>query len=800
MADGMVDERCLVCHGTESNPGNEMLLCQGNMCVNGYHLHCLEPPLECVPEEMWLCPGCQSSGCQYIPRRIISHTARGYKVEWEGGETTLEPRDNLVGTQALQVYEQTSGCVEAGGSGNGIVRPDLPAGWTSVPHIRPSGRTDMTYHGPGGKSRARSLKDAWLKHANSASGTGSTATAEQHVMSAQIPKVEDMADGMVDERCLVCHGTESNPGNEMLLCQGNMCVNGYHLHCLEPPLECVPEEMWLCPGCQSSGCQYIPRRIISHTARGYKVEWEGGETTLEPRDNLVGTQALQVYEQPGGKSKARSLKERTFLKEAWLTHANSASGSTATGCDTTAEQHGMPAQMPRVAQASPALPIPSAAPSRKRRMLFPESVDDKVGKRIKVAIKDHEGGMQWYTAKILAATPCLTSFSDSNVEYLIRYDIDGQKTVVDLEDLPWMWLREGEEHDQQTRGNLECSAVQMNATAAVRPAVPPAVPARNTCTRAVQTEAGLLGSNIVLHRNPVSCLVAEAIESVLARARDEESQAADDLPVMRPLRSVEWFAGSARLTFALRRNHKWSRAVIHDYDASKVEWEQHGTQPDPETFRSDEFLDEVRLGPFYQEPAYDYFHFSIDCSSFTGLGHAGQGRNDGNDYLGTGAACARGNRMVHKTCDLIGLQMGRNPRFIFTIENPFTGRLKEHPMVRARLEAPREHGGLGAVRIVVDYCLFYEHNASTGRAFKKRTIFWSNSPTLIREFGVHAPPARTSFYLCERRSPCPCYGAHRQVNSGTAAEATPFPRLLAEKIARCINLDVAVHRWRPVSI
>jgi hypothetical protein len=392
----------------------------------------------------------------------------------------------------------------------------------------------------------------------------------------------------------------------------------------------------------------------------------------------------------------------------------------------------------------------------------------------------------------------LANFSDSNVEYLIRYDADGHQLQVDLQDLTFEWLRDDEEPDA-----FECSGLQPaqpeapllllspEATALKRQRTEP-LAAKDAAN---QTEATLLSDVLISRGDPVSRLVGDVIESLLARARDSAAQEADDLPIMRPLRSIEWFAGSARLSFALRRNHGWGHAVIHDYDPSKVEWQEHGMQPDTTTFRSDEFLDEVRLGAFYQEAAYDYFHFSVDCSSFSGLGHAGQGRNESNDFLGNGAACARGNRMIHKACDLIGIQMERNPHFLFTLENPFTGRMKDHPIVHARLEAPREHGGLGAQRVVVDYCWFFA-STHAERAFRKRTIFWTNSPTMIREFGVHAPPARSSHYICERRTPCQCYGAHRAVNSSTTREATPFPRLLAESIARCVTLDAAKQRWR----
>lgn len=688
-----------------------------------------------------------------------------------------------------------------------------------------------------------------------------------------------------DDRCEVCDGLHSDEGNEMLLCQGPDCNNGYHLQCLNPPLRGVPDGAWLCPVCTASGEIGIPVSILNHSGNGigrlYQVRWDSGEVTSVPRENLMGLPILQQYEDsiervdirsnPGAgragamklppgwimvSNQAPSAVIKTYFSpdrkvrarsvvEAWRLHNRACADlgtKTKGGLEATPRVrriasvvrkaalgeelvHESAAARPARAHTRPAPqpsapPNPPSAPSRKRLIRLPAPEDDKVGKRLKVAISDQEQGNRWFTAKILEAQPCLSNFSNSKVEYLIQFDFDLQKLTVDLADLPFEWMRDDEEPDdckfqaqpsppRSREHNHDKEVVEIPAIERRRRALTSAAPSTTsaapaTCTQASQTDAFLLGTDATLRSDPVSRLVADVLESVLAKARDRALSAADDLPIMRPLRSIEWFAGSARLTFALRRNHGWDQAVIHDYDSSKVEWELHDSRPEKDTFRCDEFLEEVSLRSFALEPCYDYFHFSIDCSSFSGLGWAGQSRNSSNDFLGAGvnnmASCSRGNRMVQKTIDLIAAQLERNPHFLFTIENPFTGRLKDHPMIRARLEAPREHGGLGAARVVVDYCWFHERHNSTCRAFKKRTIFWTNSPTIIREFGVHTPPASSSHYLCGRGNPCPCFDSHRPVTSATAAEATPFPRLLAEKIARCISLDATSQRWRPVRL
>ncbi|KAK8381998.1 hypothetical protein O3P69_015177 [Scylla paramamosain] len=48
--------------------------------------------------------------------------------------------------------------------------------------------------------------------------------------------------------CEVCH--ECDREERLLLCDG--CDLGYHLECLDPPLDQVPVEEWFCPGCTSA--------------------------------------------------------------------------------------------------------------------------------------------------------------------------------------------------------------------------------------------------------------------------------------------------------------------------------------------------------------------------------------------------------------------------------------------------------------------------------------------------------------------------------------------------------------------
>ncbi|KAG1650492.1 hypothetical protein FOA52_009541, partial [Chlamydomonas sp. UWO 241] len=65
------------------------------------------------------------------------------------------------------------------------------------------------------------------------------------------------------ERCFVCHSPDSAYPSVMLLCDGckpdgTPCGNGYHLSCLKPALDSVPEGDWLCPGCTENEDDCMP--------------------------------------------------------------------------------------------------------------------------------------------------------------------------------------------------------------------------------------------------------------------------------------------------------------------------------------------------------------------------------------------------------------------------------------------------------------------------------------------------------------------------------------------------------------
>lgn len=50
--------------------------------------------------------------------------------------------------------------------------------------------------------------------------------------------------------CEICGGTTESGNNQLLLC--DICNNGYHTYCCEPPIETIPQGAWFCTKCKLS--------------------------------------------------------------------------------------------------------------------------------------------------------------------------------------------------------------------------------------------------------------------------------------------------------------------------------------------------------------------------------------------------------------------------------------------------------------------------------------------------------------------------------------------------------------------
>ena len=80
-------------------------------------------------------------------------------------------------------------------------------------------------------------------------GGGANTPKRSRAVMAASDETDGGAGDDGDEACARCMETGWSKGNEMLLCDGPGCDVAFHLGCLSPPLDKVPEDDWLCPAC-----------------------------------------------------------------------------------------------------------------------------------------------------------------------------------------------------------------------------------------------------------------------------------------------------------------------------------------------------------------------------------------------------------------------------------------------------------------------------------------------------------------------------------------------------------------------
>ncbi|XP_065874232.1 methyl-CpG-binding domain-containing protein 9-like isoform X2 [Euphorbia lathyris] len=105
--------------------------------------------------------------------------------------------------------------------------------------------------------------------------------------------------------CKVC-GVDKDD-SKVLLC--DKCDSGYHMYCLNPPLETIPEGNWYCPSCSTKHCTTLPASQISHYGGQYRERRHRGEFThgiLESLARLITTMEVKDYWE-------YSVEERIFL-------------------------------------------------------------------------------------------------------------------------------------------------------------------------------------------------------------------------------------------------------------------------------------------------------------------------------------------------------------------------------------------------------------------------------------------------------------------------------------------------------
>ncbi|KAJ7126421.1 jumonji superfamily protein [Mycena crocata] len=101
-----VQQNCEICH--KKNRGEEMLLCDG--CDCGFHMFCLDPPLDTIPKEQWFCYTCLAgTGGDYGFDEGDEHSLSSFQArDAEFRRVWFESHPPITDSDALEIDDPTS--------------------------------------------------------------------------------------------------------------------------------------------------------------------------------------------------------------------------------------------------------------------------------------------------------------------------------------------------------------------------------------------------------------------------------------------------------------------------------------------------------------------------------------------------------------------------------------------------------------------------------------------------------------------------------------------------------------------
>ncbi|KAJ7228249.1 jumonji superfamily protein [Mycena pura] len=103
---GTQEQNCEICH--KKNRGEEMLLCDG--CDCGFHMFCLDPPLDAIPKEQWYCYTCLAgTGGDYGFDEGDEHSLASFQArDAEFRRVWFESHPPVTDPDALEIDDPTS--------------------------------------------------------------------------------------------------------------------------------------------------------------------------------------------------------------------------------------------------------------------------------------------------------------------------------------------------------------------------------------------------------------------------------------------------------------------------------------------------------------------------------------------------------------------------------------------------------------------------------------------------------------------------------------------------------------------
>ena len=244
----------------------------------------------------------------------------------------------------------------------------------------------------------------------------------------------------------------------------------------------------------------------------------------------------------------------------------------------------------------------------------------------------------------------------------------------------------------------------------------------------------------------------------------------------RPLKTLELCAGTARLSIWLRK--RGCVVTVHERYGERVEWDAQDL-PEPDTLLYE--CDVLEIDPS-KLPIFDYIHASPECSSYSAMSRDKHGRKASNNYRGTSDEAAMAKRVLKHLVDILKSQMERNPKLLYTIENPWVDcGIHKQEIASGVIEKPQSDGGLGAKQCIVTYCMFEPGP-------KKPTLIWTNSEKLAHDLG-HNRRCGHDGQCCDAKRE---HGKHPESirGMGDQVKKAAFPHAFANRLADCVIAEL----------
>jgi hypothetical protein len=271
------NDLCEICDGA-----GELLMCC--TCNLVFHLPCVRPIMEALPDEDWSCAYCVMSSDHPKHSKVRREAAAAVRImarlrnrskrekEAESFSSRVEATESKA-VESSTIITNATDEKKCSASGNGVASEDpLSEGEGATPGKR-ARRQPTLYNpqdGPARKWQTDELLEWKAMRSTADTDDGSVPDDDETDRPMSPRKAARASDDMHwcnfcgDDpsilfccfcACRVCFGKHHQ--TKLLLC--DQCDNEYHTFCLKPELAAIPKRKWFCPDCAKSEGKGVTR-------------------------------------------------------------------------------------------------------------------------------------------------------------------------------------------------------------------------------------------------------------------------------------------------------------------------------------------------------------------------------------------------------------------------------------------------------------------------------------------------------------------------------------------------------------